>query len=129
MNWLNSLNLWQIISLPFQRVSMYLYPFAPKDTPTRQAYRRVLRMMEDPDLLDGVGGGMAGLSGATAGAAGNIFDDELDEDGNAIQKGNKIYTYFLYGSLYRTSPAPVCNIWFLWLFKYFLHGHTYPILY
>ena len=46
-------------------------------------------MMEDPDLLDGVGGGVAGLAGATAGAAGNIFDDELDEDGNAIQKGDK----------------------------------------
>ena len=44
-------------------------------------------MMEDPDLLDGVGGGVAGLAGAT-GAAGNIFDDELDEDGNAIQKGD-----------------------------------------
>ena len=42
-----------------------------KDTPTRQAYRRVLRMMEDPD-----GGG-----------GDNIFDEELDEDGNAIRKG------------------------------------------
>ena len=42
----------------------------PQDTPTRQAYRRVLRMMEDPD-----------------GADCNIFDEELDEDGNAIRKG------------------------------------------
>ena len=41
-----------------------------QDTPTRQAYRRVLRMMEDPD-----------------GADCNIFDEELDEDGNAIRKG------------------------------------------
>ena len=36
------------------------------------AYRRVLRMMEDPEGMEG-----------------NIFDDELDEDGNAIQKGHR----------------------------------------
>ena len=59
-----------------------------QDTPTRMAYRRVLRMMEDPDQM------------ATDG---NIFDDELDEDGNAIQKGDchpesLLHSNPLYGS-------------------------------
>ena len=102
MNWINLVTYGR--SFRYHSKESLSLPLALKDTPTRQAYRRVLRMMEDPDLLDGVGGGMAGLAGATAGA-GNIFDDELDEDGNAIQKGDKIYLLFVWKSLQNISST------------------------